>query len=145
MRCVQLASGLLLALGLSACGGSTMPAPLPTVQGHWQGAITSPSDGTGTVAADLNQAGSVVTGSVVLSQPGLSDARGTFNGTLESGAGGVTLRYAAFYDYGDGCTGTYGGTLDVNGGVLSGTYAGQNCAHTFTGSLHVEKTQAPRP
>jgi len=29
--------------------------------------------------------------------------------------------------------------------VLSGTYAGQNCAHTFTGSLQVEKTQAPRP
>jgi hypothetical protein len=118
-----------------------MPAPLPTVQGHWQGSITSPADGVGTIAADLTQSGSAVTGSVVLSQPGLPDARGSFNGTVMSTAGVVTLQYTTFYDYGDGCTGTYGGTLAVSGAELSGTYVGQNCAHTFTGSLRVDKSQ----
>ena len=114
-----------------SCSSSDSPAaaptaptltPLPTVQGRWQGSITSPADGTGTITADLIQSGSAVTGSVVLSQPGLPDVPGTFTGTLESAAGLVTLRYTTFYDYHDGCTGTYGGTLDVSGGVLSGTY-----------------------
>lgn len=143
MRRVRLAIGLLLVFGLAACGSSTppAPAPLPMVQGHWQGTITSPTDGIGTMTMDLTQSGAVVTGSVVLSQPGLPDAPGTFNGTLESTAGVVTLKYSTFYDYHDGCTGTYGGTLDVNGGVLSGTYVGQNCAHTYTGSMRVEKSQ----
>jgi hypothetical protein len=135
--------GFLFVFGLAGCGSSAapMPTPLPTVQGHWQGTITSPADGTGTITADLIQSGSTVTGPVVLSQPGLPDAPGTLAGTLESVAGLVTLRYTVFYDYHDGCTGTYGGTLDVNGGVLSGTYVGQNCAHTFTGSMRVEKSQ----
>ena len=138
---VRIAAGLLFVFGLAACGSSTQPTPFPTVQGHWEGAITSPADGVGTIAVDLSQSGSVVTGSVLLSQPGLPDARGTFNGTLESATSPVTLRYTAFYDYGDGCTGTYGGSLDVNGDVLSGTYAGQNCAHTFTGTMRIEKGQ----
>ena len=77
----------------------------------------------------------------MLSQPGLLDAPGTLAGMLESAGGVVTLQYVTFYDYHDGCTGTYGGTLDVNGGVLSGMYAGQNCAHTYTGSMRVEKRQ----
>jgi hypothetical protein len=143
MRRLRIAAGLLFVFGLAGCGSSTVPTltPLPTVQGRWQGSITSPADGTGTITADLIQSGSAVTGSVVLSQPGLPDAPGTFSGTLESAAGLVTLRYTTFYDYHDGCTGTYGGTLDVNGGVLSGTYVGQNCAHPFTGSMHVEKSQ----
>jgi hypothetical protein len=143
MRRLRIATGLFLVVGLAGCGSSAapMPTPLPTVQGRWQGTITSPADGVGTITADLAQSGAVVTGTVVLSQPGLPDAPGTFSGTLESAAGLVTLRYTTFYDYHDGCTGTYGGTLDVSGGVLSGTYAGQNCAHTFTGSMRVEKSQ----
>jgi hypothetical protein len=143
MRRVRIVSALLFAFGLAGCGssGSPMPTPLPSVQGHWQGTITSPADGVGTITVALIQTGSVVAGTTVLSQPGLPDAPGTLAGMLESAAGVVTLRYTVFYDYHDGCTGTYGGTLDVNGGVLSGTYVGQNCAHTFTGSMRVEKSQ----
>jgi hypothetical protein len=118
-----------------------MPTPLPNVQGHWQGAITSAADGAGTITMDLTESGSSVSGTVVLSQPGLPDARGAFNGTLMSKAGAVQLEYTTFYDYGDGCTGTYGGTLDVNGSELSGGYVGQNCAHMFTGSVRVDKSQ----
>ncbi|HKV99183.1 MAG TPA: hypothetical protein VJN96_05130 [Vicinamibacterales bacterium] len=143
MRRVRIAIGLLLVFGLAGCGSSTapLPTPLPMVQGHWQGSITSPTDGVGTITADLNQTGATVTGTVVLSQPGLPDAPGAFTGTLDSAAGAVTLKYTAFYDYHDGCTGTYGGTLDVSGNVLSGTYVGQNCAHGYTGSMRVEKSQ----
>ena len=135
---------LVLFIGLgggAGCGGPTRSTPLPTVQGQWQGAITSAADGIGTVVITLNQSGTVVTGSVVLSQPGLADARGTFNGTLDTAAGGTALKYTTFYDYGDGCTGTYGGSLDVTADALSGTYAGQNCAHTFTGTMRVQKGQ----
>lgn len=143
MRRLWIAAGLLLAFGLAGCGSpaTPTPTPFPMVQGHWQGTITSRADGVGTITVDLTQSGAVATGPVVLSQPGLPDAPGTFNGTLELAGGAVTLRYTAFYDYHDGCTGTYGGTLDVNGGVLSGTYVGQNCAHSYTGSLRVEKSQ----
>ena len=142
MRRLRIAAGLLIVFGLAGCGSSTQPTSLPTVQGHWEGTITSPADGVGTIAVDLSQSGSVVTGSVLLSQPGLPDELGTLNGTLESATGVVTLHYTAFYDYGDGCTGTYGGSLDVNGRVLSGTYAGQNCAHTFTGTMRIEKASS---
>ena len=141
MRRVRMAAQVLLLVGLAGCGSSTMPTPLPTVDGHWQGTITSPADGVGTITADLRQSGAVVTGSVLLSQPGLPDQPGTFTGTIESVTGKTTLRYTTFYDYRDGCTGTYGGSLDVSGGVLSGTYVGQNCAHTFTGSMRIERTQ----
>ncbi len=141
MRRVRTAAGLLLVVGLIGCGGSTAPSAIPVVEGQWQGAITSAADGTGTIKADLKQSGASVTGSVVLSQPFLPDAPGTFTGTIESAAGKATLRYTTFYDYHDGCTGTYGGSLDLSGGVLSGTYIGQNCAHTFTGSMRIERTQ----
>jgi hypothetical protein len=137
MQRVRIVAGLLLVFGFAGCGSSTQPTPLLTVDGHWEGTITSPADGVGTIAGDLSQSGSIVTGSLLLSQPGLPDARGTFNGTLESGAGVVTLRYTAFYDYGDGCTGTYGG-------VLSGTYVGQNCAHTFTGTMRIDRSSSTR-
>lgn len=61
---------LVLFIGLgggAGCGGPTRSTPLPTVQGQWQGAITSAADGIGTVVITLNQSGTVVTGSVVLS------------------------------------------------------------------------------
>jgi hypothetical protein len=142
MRRLRTASALLLAAGLAACGSSVMPAPLPAIEGRWQGTITSPADGFGTIALDLHQAGATVTGTVVLSQPGLPDAPGTFNGTVASAQGAATtLSYTTFYDYGDGCTGTYSGALDVGTTVLSGTYVGRNCSHPFTGSLRVTKTQ----
>ncbi len=141
MRRAQIAACFFLTIGLAGCGSSTMPTPLPTVQGHWQGSIVSPADGTGTITVDLMQTGSAVTGSVLLSQPGLPDAPGTFNGTIDSASGTTSLNYTAFYDYGDGCTGTYGGSLGVSGVVLSGTYVGKNCAHTFTGTMRVEKSQ----
>jgi hypothetical protein len=134
---------LALMTTLAACGSSaTAPTP-PAVAGHWQGSITSPSDGVGTITLDLAQTGAEVTGTVLLSQPGLPDAPGTLTGTLTTSPS-ASLRYTAFYDYGDGCTGTYNGSLDVTDGQLSGTYIGQNCAHTFTGSLNVtRKTQTP--
>jgi hypothetical protein len=141
MRRVRMAAGLLMVVGVVGCGGSTAPSPVPVVEGQWQGPITSPADGTGTIKADLKQSGAAVTGSVVLSQPFLPDAPGTFTGTIETVAGKTTLRYTTFYDYHDGCTGTYGGSLDLGGTVLSGTYIGQNCAHTFTGSMRIERTQ----
>ncbi len=140
MRRIQMAACLLLVVALAGCGSSTTPSPVPTVQGHWQGSITSPADGVGTITVDLTQSTYTVTGTVLLSQPGLPDAPGTFNGTIATSGSTTTLQYSAFYDYGDGCTGTYGGTLDVTTGVLSGTYVGHNCAHTFTGTIHVEKS-----
>jgi hypothetical protein len=130
---------LLLLVVAAACGGPTHTTPLPSVQGQWQGGITSAADGIGTIVITLSQSGTVVTGAVVLSQPGLPDARGTFNGTLETAASATTLKYTAFYDYGDGCTGTYGGSLDVTSDTLSGTYVGQNCAHSYTGTIRVQK------
>jgi hypothetical protein len=136
-----MAACCLFVFALAGCGSSTMPSAPPAVQGHWQGSITSPADGVGTITADLTQSAYTVTGTVLLSQPGLPDAPGTFNGTTATSGGATTLQYSAFYDYGDGCTGTYGGTLDLSGGVLSGTYVGQNCAHTFTGTIRVEKSQ----
>ena len=144
MRRVRMAAGLLLVFvlcGLAGCGSSIAPQGIPSVQGRWQGSITSPADGVGTITADLTQSGAAVTGSVVLSQQFLPDAPGTFTGTIESANGKSTLRYTTFYDYHDGCTGTYGGSLDINGGVLSGTYIGQNCAHTYTGSMRAERSQ----
>jgi hypothetical protein len=141
MRRVRLAACVVLVVGLAGCGSAIAPSGIPVVEGHWQGAITSPADGVGTIATDLKQSGAVVTGSVLLSQPGLPDAPGTFTGTMTSVTGKTKLDYTTFYDYRDGCTGTYSGSLDVSGGVLSGTYIGQNCAHTFTGSMRVEKSQ----
>ena len=132
---------LLLTIGLAGCGSPNAPTPIPSVQGHWLGAITSAADGIGTIALDLTQAGAVVTGSALLSQPGLPDARGAVTGTVASQGNATTLKYSVFYDYGDGCTGTYGGTLSLSAAVLSGPYVGQNCAHTFAGSIRVDKAQ----
>ena len=52
-------AGFLFVFGLAGCGSSAapMPTPLPTVQGRWQGTITSPADGVGTITADLIQSG----------------------------------------------------------------------------------------
>lgn len=130
---------VLLVIGLAACGSPTKTTPLPTVQGQWQGGISSAADGVGTITLNLTQSGSTVMGAVVLSQPGLPDAPGTFTGTVSVTAGAGTLQYTTFYDYGDGCTGTYSGTLQVNGDALSGTYVGQNCAHPFNGTLQAQK------
>ena len=140
MRNLRSLACLALMTTLAACGSSTTaptPAP-PAVAGHWEGSITSQADGVGSITLDLSQNGVDVTGSVLLSQPGLPDAPGTFTGTIATSPS-ANLRYTAFYDYGDGCTGTYSGSLDVTEGQLSGTYVGQNCAHTFTGSLKVSR------
>jgi hypothetical protein len=141
MRRLRLATVLLLLVLPAACGGSASPAPLPVVAGRWQGGIASPADGAGTIALDLNQSGATVSGTVVLSQPGLPDARGTFSGTLTPASGPIALSYTVFYDYGDGCTGTYSGALAIDNDALSGTYVGSNCAHPFTGTLQVTRAQ----
>jgi hypothetical protein len=134
-------ASLLLLVGSAACGSPTKPSPPPAVQGQWQGSITSPADGVGTIQLTLAQSDTSVTGTVLLSQPGLPDERGTFTGTIKTTAGAAALTYTTFYDYGDGCTGTYGGSLTIGATTLSGTYVGQNCAHTFTGTLSVQKGQ----
>ena len=59
---------------MSGCGGPLAPGPLAVpVSGHWEGTIDSPSDGHGTIDLVLGQTGQNISGSVRLSQSGISD------------------------------------------------------------------------
>jgi hypothetical protein len=133
------AACLVALLTLSACGAPTSPAPLTaSLSGQWTGAIDSPVDGPGSITLDLTQTGLNVSGSVLLSQGGISDVRGTLSGTVAVAAS-TTLDYTVRYEFGDHCQGTFSGTCQVAGTDMAGAYEGDNCAQHFSGVLHVTK------
>jgi hypothetical protein len=132
---------LLLVSTLSACGGSGAPtSPTPSLSGRWQGTITSPTDGAGTVTLQLTQTGLDVAGPVRLSQDGLSDVSGTLTGTLGTASSSTTLQFTVTYEYGFGCQGTFSGTIAITSGEMAGPYNGRNCVHEFAGTLHAIKS-----
>ena len=131
----------LLVFSMSGCGGPSAPGPLALpVSGHWEGTIDSPSDGHGTIDLVLGQTGQNISGSVRLSQSGISDVAGTLTGTLAVGSSTTTMDYTVSYEYGEHCQGTFSGTYSVLTGVLTGPYSGHDCAHQFVGTMRVTKS-----
>jgi hypothetical protein len=141
MRMDRLGISLLLVLTLCGCGGAGTPAsPTPIVSGRWQGTIESPGDGAGTIEIELTQTGFDVTGTVRLTQNGFVDVPATLSGRLSNAATMTTAQVTVTYQYGEQCHGTFSGAFTVSGGQIQGPYAGQDCAHAFSGVLRAVRT-----
>lgn len=116
-RCV-----LILAMGLSACGGDTSPtAPSGSsnISGTWRGTVTSSVvAGNVNASATLTQTGASVSGTYACSPGTLAclHASGTITGTM---SGNSLTAQVAFPD-GHSC-GAFNGTLAGN--TLSGNYS----------------------
>lgn len=86
-----------VALLTAACGGSTPVAPSPPpvaqIAGSWSGTFESLTYASEAVLVDLNQTGSTITGTWVMTS-GLQ-ARGNISGTVDPSAfsGSVTYNY----------------------------------------------------
>jgi hypothetical protein len=135
---------------LSACGSDAKPPTAPsasTVSGVWQGTLAIPVDplGKGTplftdttpITLQLTQTGMDVTGTFRLVQDDAPDIIGTLTGTVSA----TTMRYTASYGIAtDQCKAAFAGTLNISTRELDGSVSGQNCASTFAGTLHAQKT-----
>jgi hypothetical protein len=115
-------------------------SPSPALSGHWQGTVESSTDGLGTVSLQLVQTGVNVSGSVVLTQNGISNVTGTLTGILDMVPSSATLQYTVTYEYADHCQGAFTGTVTVSGREMAGPYSGQNCVREFMGSLRAMKS-----
>jgi len=134
-------ASLLIACAAAGCGHSTQPtAPTATtVAGRWEGTIQSPVDGRGTISLQLTQSGLDVAGQARLSQDGISDVPGTFNGVLQGASPSTVLQYTVTYEYGEHCAGSFSGTVTLTAREMDGQYSGRNCVHEFAGALHALK------
>jgi hypothetical protein len=128
----------LLAGLLSACGGGSPTAPTGGVAGHWIGTLES-ADGPGTLDVRLIQSQRTVSGSMSLSQGGVSGVNVDLTGLLESAALPTTVQIAATYEYGLACRGSFGGTLIVTADSIQGPFTGSDCAHAFSGGLRLSR------
>jgi hypothetical protein len=92
----------------------------------------------------LSQSGLDVTGTMRLSQGGLSDVGAGVTATLDATVLPTTAHLTATYDYGLGCHGSFSGALSVTADAMDGAFTGSNCVHTFSGRLRLTRL-APTP
>jgi hypothetical protein len=135
---IRRVAALFLAAMLTACGSNSSFAPTGLVAGEWRGTIGSAVDAPGTITLQLTQDGVNVSGTVRISQDGITDAPGTLTGVLASVSLPTRMQFTVTYEYGPfHCQGSFTGTLDVTGRDIDGPFSGENCVRPFSGTMHV--------
>ncbi len=102
------------------------------------GTLQTTEGGPGTFDVQLSQAGLQVTGSMVLTQDGVSNVPVALQGMLD-GPLPTTAHLTATYVYGLGCEGSFTADLNVSRGTIAGPFRGANCVRPFSGELQMTR------
>jgi hypothetical protein len=130
---------LVLTVLVSACGDSPT-APAANISGRWQGTLETTNDQPGTITLQLAQNGLTITGSALLTQNEFVNVPATVTGTLAGSSSPTTMQFVLTYEFGTPpCQGSFRGTVNVSTSQIDGSFNGQNCIRTFTGSLRATK------
>lgn len=133
----RLVAGVSLAILAASCGGSPV-LPTTSVDGRWVGTLQSTEGGPGTFDARLSQAGLQLTGSMQLTQDGISNVMVALTGLLD-GPLPTTAHLTATYVYGLGCEGSFTADLNVSRDMIVGSFRGSNCVRPFSGQLQMTR------
>ncbi|MSR20074.1 MAG: hypothetical protein EXR91_03730 [Gemmatimonadetes bacterium] len=122
---IRFAGGLLTVAAVSMAGSAQVSAQTVNVAGAWTMSVTTEAGGTTTPSMTIVQTGTALTGHYVSTTLGEADITGTVEGSR------VTISFTAdlqgqaapvVYAATVGADGVMTGTIDIAGGLASGTF-----------------------